>query len=76
MRRRDSPSSVNYAHLFKEGKQDDSNLADLLVKDIVSLIQSLIDKLRETIKGLEEQEIKSANDFADFKTNLLGNGYC
>jgi hypothetical protein len=42
-----------------------------LVKDIVSLVQSLIDKLRETIKGLEEQEIKSANDFADFKSNLL-----
>jgi hypothetical protein len=34
----------------------------------------LIEKLRESIKGLEEQEIKSANDFADFKTNLLGRG--
>ncbi|KAM3137557.1 hypothetical protein pb186bvf_010347 [Paramecium bursaria] len=46
-------------------------LAELTAKDIVGIVQSLIDKLRETIKGLEEQEIKSANDFADFKTNLL-----
>ncbi|CAD8077605.1 unnamed protein product [Paramecium sonneborni] len=46
-------------------------LASLLEKDVVGIIQSLIEKLRETIKGLEEQEIQSANDFADFKTNLL-----
>ncbi|CAD8078313.1 unnamed protein product [Paramecium sonneborni] len=46
-------------------------MASLLEKDVVGIIQSLIEKLRETIKGLEEQEIQSANDFADFKTNLL-----
>ncbi|CAD8112364.1 unnamed protein product [Paramecium primaurelia] len=46
-------------------------LVQLMTKDVVGVIQQLIEKLRETIKGLEEQEIQSANDFADFKTNLL-----
>ncbi|CAD8175309.1 unnamed protein product [Paramecium octaurelia] len=46
-------------------------LASLVEKDVVGIIQQLIEKLRDTIKGLEEQEIQSANDFADFKTNLL-----
>ncbi|CAD8156180.1 unnamed protein product [Paramecium pentaurelia] len=46
-------------------------LASLVEKDVVGIIQQLIEKLRETIKSLEEQEILSANDFADFKTNLL-----
>ncbi|CAD8065968.1 unnamed protein product [Paramecium primaurelia] len=46
-------------------------LASLVEKDVVGIIQQLIEKLRDTIKSLEEQEILSANDFADFKTNLL-----
>ncbi|CAK92311.1 unnamed protein product (macronuclear) [Paramecium tetraurelia] len=46
-------------------------LVQLMTKDVVGVIQQLIEKLRDTIKGLEEQEIQSANDFADFKTNLL-----
>ncbi|CAD8105385.1 unnamed protein product [Paramecium primaurelia] len=46
-------------------------LVQLMTKDVVGVIQQLIEKLRETIKGLEEQEIQSANDFADFKTNIL-----
>ncbi|CAK67104.1 unnamed protein product (macronuclear) [Paramecium tetraurelia] len=58
---------------FSQQRQrgNSEQLVQLMTKDVVGVIQQLIDKLRETIKGLEEQEIQSANDFADFKTNLL-----
>ncbi|CAD8208852.1 unnamed protein product [Paramecium octaurelia] len=52
-------------------RENGAQLVQLMTKDVVGVVQQLIEKLRETIKGLEEQEIQSANDFADFKTNLL-----
>ncbi|CAK62661.1 unnamed protein product (macronuclear) [Paramecium tetraurelia] len=52
-------------------RENGAELVQLMTKDVVGVVKQLIEKLRETIKGLEEQEIQSANDFADFKTNLL-----
>ncbi|CAK80627.1 unnamed protein product (macronuclear) [Paramecium tetraurelia] len=60
---------VSFAQTRQHGNGE--QLASLVEKDVVGIIQQLIEKLRETIKSLEEQEIQSANDFADFKTNLL-----
>ncbi|CAD8119873.1 unnamed protein product [Paramecium sonneborni] len=58
---------------FSQTRQraNSEQLIQLMTKDVVGIVQQLIEKLRDTIKGLEEQEIQSANDFADFKTNLL-----
>ncbi|CAD8099669.1 unnamed protein product [Paramecium primaurelia] len=63
----DDESSFSQSRKRDNGEQ----LVQLMTKDVVGVIQQLIEKLRETVKGLEEQEIQSANDFADFKTNLL-----
>ncbi|CAD8056120.1 unnamed protein product [Paramecium primaurelia] len=60
---------VSFAQTRQHG--NGQQIASLVEKDIVGIIQQLIEKLRDTIKSLEEQEIQSANDFADFKTNLL-----
>jgi hypothetical protein len=41
------------------------------VSDIIGKVQKLIEKIRDAIKNLEEQEITSANDFIDFRNNIL-----
>ncbi|KAM3140521.1 hypothetical protein pb186bvf_007333 [Paramecium bursaria] len=51
--------------------QTNENIAQQVVSEVIQKVQNLIEKIQDHIKGLEEQEITSANDFVDFKRNLL-----
>ena len=53
------------------GQETNEQVANAVVAEVIERIQSLIEKIRDAIKNLEEQEITSANDFVDFRNNLL-----
>jgi hypothetical protein len=59
-----------YPYITDNGETNEQTAA-AVVSEVVRRIQALIEKIRAAIKNLEEQEITSANDFVDFRNNLL-----
>jgi DNA-binding ferritin-like protein len=64
-------NEVEMLETEEKGQETNEQTANAVVAEVIKRIQALIEKIRDAIKNLEEQEITSANDFVDFRNNLL-----
>ncbi|CAD8143048.1 unnamed protein product [Paramecium octaurelia] len=62
---------IDHKEVFSQVEVSQEDQAAQVVSEIVGKVQGLISKIQEHIKTLEEQEITSANDFVDYRRNLL-----